>query len=999
MRHNIVLAGVGGQGILTIARGLSAAALARGLRVKQAEVHGMSQRGGAVYSHLRISDSEIYSDLIPAGQADMILAVEPLEALRYAPMLKEDGVIVSSTNAIANIATYPPIEQVLSHIAAFPGHIAIDMEKLARAAGSTLSANIVALGAASHFLGFSMDELEQAVTYLFESKGDRVVETNLRALRFGRNASGGYLEGLQRGATPQSVRQWIETLAAEDLEDESFDLSDAEWIEDVGRLSGAEAHAFESILTDAYEEGRKQLYEHEVYSLIELVGAISPPRHAFVPKGSMVPRDMLESFPGERVVIKLVSPDVVHKTEASAVLFVPKDTDAVREAIDSLIARHSAASHVEGVLVVEFVEHEFRGLGSELFVGIRSTREFGPVIAAGLGGLDTEFLAAKMRPGVAVAKALATDIDAEEFLELFKDTAAYDLLSGRVRGHDRVVADGDLLRCFRAFISIAKRFCIDRGEEGPDIGELEVNPFAYRGQKLVPLDGRGALRTAARANQPRPMERIAAMLEPRTIALAGVSSKEGSLGRIILENIRRRGFDPKKLWIVKEGSSELDGVPCVSRLADLPGPVDLLVVSAPATALPSLVREATTSQKVGAGILISGGAGESEGSESIGEEVRLALREARSVANGPVFLGPNCMGVRSVSGQYDTFFIPEEKLDAHVGAEAQPVALISQSGAFVVSRLSDLRHLNPAFSISLGNQADITVSDLLLALLPREDIRVAGVYVEGFSNLDGLETARAVSAWTNAGKTVVFYKGGRTESGRTAAAGHTMAVAGDYEICLTAMRHAGALVAEDFRDFAQLVETSTLLHSRQVRGGRIFAMTNAGMEAVGVADVLPACTDEVGLAALSDRLIADLRIALEGFKLGSLVSPRNPLDLTPMAGEGAYAAVADLALLADEVDALIVSCVPLAPQLKTSPDQLSASDAFPALTAGWASRSVKPVVFVVDSGRDFDAMADEVRARGIPVFRSADEAARVLAAWMAHRLSVASATASVAVSA
>lgn len=622
MRHDIIIAGVGGQGILTIARVLSMAAIAQGLNVKQAEVHGMSQRGGAVYSHLRISDREIFSDLIPAGQADMILAIEPLEALRYVSMLKEGGTIVTSTNAEVNITDYPAIEEVLQHIAAFRNHIAIDMEKLARGAGGVLAANIVALGAASLYLGFGARELEGAVEALFTRKGERVVQTNIRAFRFGRTAATGYLEALQRGAAPDSVRGWIATLSPEHLA--SPDDLDFEGLTfEVGEtgLSGAEAHAFESLLKGAYDEGRRQLYEHEVYRLIELVGAISPPRHVFVPKGSTIAEEVLEQFPGERVVLKLVSPEVVHKSDAGAVVIVPKSIEGVRSELDRLVARHSDAVSVAGVLVVEFVEHESRGLGGELFVGIRATREFGPVIAAGLGGVQTEYLASKMRPGVAVAKAVALDTDAETFLEQFKETAAYDLLSGRVRGQDRLVSDGELLRCFRAFISIARKFCVDRGEEGPDIGEMEVNPFAFVGQRLVPLDGRGRLRPAAKAAPPRRLESVRAMLEPQTIGLIGVSQKEGSIGRIILANILRSGFDPAQLVVLKPDATELDGVKCVPSLSDLESPLDLLVITAPAAAVPDIVANSNSRSA----IVISGGAGEAEGTQDIGERIKAAL--------------------------------------------------------------------------------------------------------------------------------------------------------------------------------------------------------------------------------------------------------------------------------------------------------------------------------------------------------------------------------------
>ncbi|HVT14530.1 MAG TPA: indolepyruvate oxidoreductase subunit beta [Fimbriimonadaceae bacterium] len=1016
MKHDIIIAGVGGQGILTIARVLSMAALAKGLHVRQAEVHGMSQRGGAVYSHLRISDSDIFSDLIPAGQADMILAIEPLEALRYVQMLREGGIVVASTNAEVNIPDYPPIEGVLEHIARFQNHVAIDMEKLARAAGGVLAANIVALGAASTYLGFSGREMESVIEALFDRKGERIVQTNIRAFRFGRTAAAAYLEALNRGASPSSIRGWIATLSPEHLaSEEDLDFEGLELTGDSSHLSGAEAHAFESLLMGAYEEGRRQLYEHEVYRLIELVGAITPPRHTFIPKGSTISEEVLASYPGDRVVVKLVSTEVVHKSDAGAVAIVPKTLDAVRGEIDRMMAKNfghpdtlrhpdeggisraanpkvgdlrdssQAQNDKNGVLVVEFVEHDSRGLGTELFVGIRATREFGPVIAAGLGGVQTEYLAAKMRPGIAVAKAVAMDTDAEDFLELFKKTAAYDILAGNIRGGERLVSDGELLRCFRAFISIARGFCVDRGEEGPDIGELEVNPFAFSNQRLIPLDGRGRLRPAAKAAPGRPIDGVEALLEPQTIALVGISAKPDSFGRIILGNILSSGFDPARMTIVKKDEKEIGGVKCVPTFNDLKEPADLLVIAAPANAIPGIVDEANVSGKVRSGIIISGGAGETEGSEGLGEEIAAAIVRARPV--GAVFLGPNCMGVQSRPGKYDTFFIPADKLPPRRETPVQPVAIASQSGAFIVSRLSSLGDLSPAFTISIGNQSDLTISDLLWALDRREDVQVVGVYLEGFANHDGLETLRAIEHWTSQGKTAVFYKAGRTETGRSAAAGHTAAVAGDYDICHTAMREAGALVAEDFREFTQLLEMATLLVGKKVSDGRVFAVTNAGMEAVGMADALSIDFPETRLERLSEPFEARLADLLATHRLNTLVSARNPLDLTPMADEIAYGEVVRLALGRDEVDAAIVSCVPLAPTLHTLESEIGDEVSFVNLAREWRD-SPKPAVFVVDAGRDYDALARGVREQGVPVFRSADEAMRRLAQWIHNRLQV-----------
>lgn len=981
MKHDIIIAGVGGQGILTIAKALSLAAVAKGWTVKQAEVHGMSQRGGAVYSHVRISDQEIYSDLIPAGTADMILAVEPLESLRYAPMLRPGGTIIASTNAVVNISDYPAIESVLGKIAEQGSHIAIDMERLARATGGVLASNIVALGAASLFLPFSQRELQDAVESIFSAKGERVVQTNIRALRFGRTAALAYREAVNREVAPAHVRGWIATLSEEHLaNEEDLDFSGLAHAQDESILTGAEAHAFESLLMHAYEEGRRQLYEHEVYRLIELVGAITPPRHTFVSKNSTISVETLSQYSGDRVVLKLVSEDVVHKTEAGAVAIIPNDLERVRAEMDAMIERHARHAHVAGVLLVEYVEHDSRGLGSELFVGIRATREFGPVIAAGLGGLQTEYLAAKMRPGIAVAKAPVAEVDAEQFLDLFRQTAAYDVLAGRIRGHDRVVSDAELLRCFRAFLSIAKRFCVDRGATGPDIGELEVNPFAFAGQRLVPLDGRGSLRSAAKSAPSRPRPNIEALLEPDTIGLIGLSAKEGSLSRVILDNILDSGFPRDHMRIVKPDLMEFEGVPCVPNLESLQQPLDMLVITVPARSVPEVIEATVSCGQVRSAIVISGGVGETEGSASLGDAIDDAIRSGRSRPDGgPVFLGPNCMGVRSVPGRYDTFFVPSEKLPPHRGEDCQPIALISQSGAFVVSRLSSQGHLRPRFAISIGNQCDVTVSDLLEMIANREDIKVAGIYLEGFADLDGAATLQAVKRCTTAGKCVVFYKAGRTETGRSAAAGHTAAVAGDYDICQTAMVNAGALVAESFREFNQLVELSASLADRDVSGSRVFAVTNAGMEAVAMAD------SGMSVAGIERGWHDELAAILVRHCLDGLVEPRNPMDITPQGDEEAYDEIVRSALGNSAVEAVIVSCVPLAPTLHTLPNELDHPGSFPNLARTWLNESQKPIVMAVDGGSEFDTLVQQLQATGVPVFRSSDEAARALSRYLEFR--------------
>ncbi|HAJ99179.1 MAG TPA: indolepyruvate oxidoreductase subunit beta [Bacteroidales bacterium] len=186
MKIDIILAGVGGQGILSIATVIGLAAVESGLYLKQAEVHGMSQRGGDVQSHLRLSDKEIASDLIPMGRADLIISVEPMEGLRYLSYLKPDGWLITNTSPFVNIPNYPDIENVLAEIAALPQHIALDAVEIAGKLGTKKAANMVILGAASPFMEISFEKMEDAIRFLFGKKDPETVKLNLDALNQGR---------------------------------------------------------------------------------------------------------------------------------------------------------------------------------------------------------------------------------------------------------------------------------------------------------------------------------------------------------------------------------------------------------------------------------------------------------------------------------------------------------------------------------------------------------------------------------------------------------------------------------------------------------------------------------------------------------------------------------------------------------------------------------------------------------------------------------------------
>ncbi|MEJ2493649.1 MAG: indolepyruvate oxidoreductase subunit beta [Ignavibacteriaceae bacterium] len=186
MKSDIILAGVGGQGILSIAATIGMAAIENNLNLKQAEVHGMSQRGGAVQSHLRISDKEIASDLIPLGKADLIISVEPMESLRYVSYLSEEGWLVTNITPFINIPDYPETGELMNEIETFLHHIAINADEIARSVKSPRSSNMVMLGAASPFLDIPYDSLESGIKKIFGRKGEKIVQLNIEALKAGR---------------------------------------------------------------------------------------------------------------------------------------------------------------------------------------------------------------------------------------------------------------------------------------------------------------------------------------------------------------------------------------------------------------------------------------------------------------------------------------------------------------------------------------------------------------------------------------------------------------------------------------------------------------------------------------------------------------------------------------------------------------------------------------------------------------------------------------------
>ncbi|RLE30646.1 MAG: CoA-binding protein [Acidobacteria bacterium] len=774
----------------------------------------------------------------------------------------------------------------------------------------------------------------------------------------------------------------------------------------------------ENLFRSAHGAGRSVLLEHECYQLLEGIGAEAAPDHILIPADAHPTPGDLEAIPGDKVVLKVVSPDITHKTEAKGVRIIAKEMGAVEATHELMVhqvpktyAGYLTGHQVEtppdlrglsdaglqarlekrlvGILMCRFMETDAQGFATELFVGIRNTDEFGPIISAGLGGVEMEVLARETRKGAAVAIAPTGLIDGDGFLKLFKRTLSYQRLSGLMRGSRRLVSDAILEECFEAFIQLANQFSENNPQAEFHIEEFEVNPFAVVGAHLAPLDGLCAFTPASRPVAARPIHKIKSLLEPKSAAIIGVSARSMNMGRIVLGNILGGGFDRARVTVIRPDTEEIDGVPCVASVADLPEKVDLFVVAVGADQVPGVIDDLLNHDKAESVILIPGGLGEKSGSEDLARELQERIHAAHQTAGGgPIFIGGNSLGVISHPGRYDTMFIPETKLPKSRGDHSRNTCFLSQSGAFIIANLSRMPWFDPAFALSIGNQIDVTASDLLTFIKDDPRIDVFAVYMEGFQRGDGLEFARAVKETVALGKDVVFYKAGRTSEGRSATAGHTASVAGDYAVCEAALEKAGAWVAKDFNEFSDLLRLCTHFRGLSITGNRVAAVSNAGFEAVGMADAIRVGRAEITLQPFVGETQRRLEETLVQFKLDGLVDVKNPFDITPMASDEAYAQLIGTILDDPGVDGAMVGIVPLTPALQTLPGEPGARQSVLNPTSVCqllpqiALQKGKPVVMVVDSGELFDPMEAALVEGGLPVFRSADRAMRALCRWM-----------------
>ena len=629
----------------------------------------------------------------------------------------------------------------------------------------------------------------------------------------------------------------------------------------------------------------------------------------------------------------------------------------------------------------------------ELRISLVNTREFGMVISAGSGGLEAELAKGNFRQDRASVHAVTELTDAQGFLLQFKRTLAYQKLAAGARRTGVSPSDEPLRICFEKLLTLAGKLAQGDTDNPFELMQLELNPVQSEHELLVQS---AHCEFGARAGRrlPRPIHKIDRLIHPASIGIIGVSSSNMNFGRIILRNLMGSGYDKERMTIIRPGEEEIDGVKCVASLRALEHKLDLLIVAVGASAVYDLVDEIIATDAVESVMLIPGSLGETQASREPAADLAKRINAAHGKpGGGPIFLGANCLGVVSHPGSYDSWFIPLERLPKHQKKPARNSVMLSQSGAFMITRMSQNPWLDPLYMLALGNQTDLTHGDMLSYFADLPGIETVGIYIEGFKELDGLDFARAVRKAVLNGKQVVVCKSGKTTPGIQSVMGHTASIAGEPSLFESVVRQAGALVAEDSSAFDDLFYIAGALHNKQIAGARLGAISGAGFEAVGMADSIESDTFAMSMGALEPATVKQLEEILLAKKLNALVEVRNPIDINPGADDEVHMQITEAFLMDPNIDVVMVGLDPTSPAVcaleesKLRPGHdLSNPKSTLKLMPPLVDHNDKPVIGIVDGGKLYDAMSAGLMDQGVCIFRNCARGTRALVRYVEARL-------------
>lgn len=692
------------------------------------------------------------------------------------------------------------------------------------------------------------------------------------------------------------------------------------------------------------------LSESEVYSFLNRAGFEIP---AFFSIQNEKDIESITFSSSDDVVIKGEVDGVFHKSDVGLVVIESYSPQRVLECLTKWKAEFK--QQFKRLLVIEKVAYKaIKDIPSEIFFSLSYESSLGHVARLGIGGIHSEFWAKKEPPIYITA-----DLSVTQVLEKLSYHTLGHLWFGLLRQQEALLTVESAKKFIQAILHLLNM------NDLPDL--IEVNPMVItEDDRIVALDGVGVIKGPSEvlAASKRP---VSAILSPKKVAIAGVSTKKRSFGNMILDNIVSSQLGKENIFVLRDGLKEFEGCPCLSDITALKERgVDALIVALPPGPTIEIVEQ-LCEQQSGAEViyLVAGGIGDGADQQGHAKKIEFILQKYRKQGKWtPTLVGPNSLGIVLSKLKFNSLFIPPEKLDVEF-SEKGKIAFISQSGAFFITRLSNSHQLPLKYAYCVGNQLDLTVGQTLSVLKEDDSVELYALYIEGFKPGDLTVIAREVREIVARKGNVVIYKAGRTEEGSKAAAGHTGAMGGAYDIESSTLESAGAIVCHSIEQFSAKMRFYGH-YSQQPK--IIGVISNAGFETVNSADLFAD-----SLIAVDETIKLNLEDFLKKVRLDHLVSVSNPFDITPMADESVYLYAIEQMLA--QYDAVIASIVPLTERIDTSENGArELATKLNIITKKWN----KPLLVVVDSGSQYDSYRNILEQQGVLVFSNLEQASLLL---------------------
>lgn len=739
------------------------------------------------------------------------------------------------------------------------------------------------------------------------------------------------------------------------------------------QISSEAISKIDAIMDQAYGEGRTALYEHEVYMALESIG-LDVPKFEFIQDVDALTGKMLERF-GHDIVVKIVSSEISHKQKLGGVKVVQnQETLYISYVLDKM--KKEVLSHfedepkIEGFLIVEFVPHT-QSIGYEVLIGSKDDPSFGPILTFSKGGDDAEFFAKYYDP-------------ANLFLPPFSYDKAMELVNGlnishkfRKSGHEEymelMAKAASLLSAFAYHYSNASgskpKYCLKA---------LDINPFVItKDNRFIAVDGFAQFE---KTNEHKAVIKeantthIDPFFNPKGVAVIGVSANVNkySMGREIAELLHDLGREDLYLVNIKGGTTVIGDkeYTLYKSIDEIPVPVELAVYVAKAKFVFSFFQDMKVNipQSV---VLIPGIPSDMKYGE-------FKDNLSKVVPEGVRIIGPNCMGVfygeDGDNKGVNTLFIDEERLELNASKDSNTV-LLTQSGGVAITLIDTFSHLEIFKSVvSFGNKYDVKVVDLMKYFASKDAIENIALYVEGFDEGEGrkfYELAKEIN------KPVIIYKSGKTDAGAKAAASHTAAMTCDYDVFKAVCEQAGVILIEDIKDYYDCIKAFSLLSHKKPKGKRVAGVVNAGFEATVAADEL----GNLELADLSDATKAKLK---ELNFHGLIDTSSSIIDVTPMTEDVLYAKYIETIIKDEAVDAMFVSIVPHADDLRAIPPECFDEDSLANLLVGIVKKYNKPIAVSVNAGKFYTEFVSIMEEGGVAVYSDIRSSVKALDTFVSY---------------